>query len=186
VIRARALAPGLAALVVTAAGATAQPLATAAVPATAEILLPPITGAGLQNLVFGSLAPGATADVPPGPAAGPTTSAGWRFSGVRKGRIILWSLTLPASLAKGAFAIPIQWNNPGYGTYCVSRPGGPCLIQSAFNPASAAGMNWLFIPNSTPSNDFDLTVYAGARLTVPPVPPGVYTAQVTMTMAYLF
>lgn len=155
------------------------------VTARATLSLPPVTGAGIQNLDFGSLSVGATADVPPGPAAGGVSSAGWRFTGVHKNRPVGLTFTLPADLFNGANALPVHWDNAGYGTVCVSG-GGACLVSASFNPAADGGTYTLDIPNGIPGNNFDVTVYVGARTLVPSVPPGVYSAQVTLTMAYLF
>lgn len=155
------------------------------VDARVTIQLPPITGAGIQNLDFGALMIGASADVPPGPAAGGTSSAGWRFTGVRKNRPISLSFALPANLTNGASSLPVNWDNAGYGTLCVSNGGG-CLVSNSFNPSANGGVHSLSIPNNTPGNNFDMTIYAGARTTVPGVPAGVYSAQVTLTMAYQF
>jgi hypothetical protein len=156
-----------------------------AILANATIQLPPVTGSGIQNLDFGDLVPGATGDVTPGPSGGPTSSAGWRFSGIRKGRLLLWTFTLPTALVRGTDAIPVDWNNANYGTSCVSNGGG-CLVNASFNPANPGFWRFMIIPNNTPGNNFDVTVYAGARVTIPPVPPGVYNASVRLTMAYLF
>ncbi len=180
--RTAVLAAVLAMVIVAPAGAQGV---SRTVNARATLSLPPVTGAGIQNLHFGSLTIGATADVPPGPAAGGTSSAGWRFTGMRKNRPIGLSFALPADLLNGANALPVEWNNSGYGTICVSN-GGACLVSESFNPAANGGTYTLSIPNSTRGNNFDVTVYAGARTTVPSVPPGVYSAQVTLTMAYLF
>jgi hypothetical protein len=159
--------------------------ASGTVTASATLALPPVTGAGIQNLDFGSLTVGASADVPPGPAGGGTSSAGWRFSGVHKNRPIGLTFALPTELTSGASTLPVDWDNAGYGTACVANGGG-CLVSSSFNPAANGGSHTLSIPNNTPGNNFDVTVYAGARTTVPSVPPGVYSAPVTLTMAYLF
>ncbi len=145
----------------------------------------PITGAGIQYLSFGTLAPGATGDVLPGPSTGPTSSAGWRFSGVRKGRTFVWAMVLPPALLRGIYVVPINWNNAGYGTFCIAQPASPCVLSGTFNPATVGAVTYT-IPNSTSGNNFDFTIYAGARTTIPSVPAGIYTAQVTVSMAYVF
>jgi hypothetical protein len=158
--------------------------ATGVVTASANLQPPPVVGGGVQNLDFGNLLPGATGDVPPGPAGGGTSSAGWLFSSVRKGNTISWAFTLPAVLTRGSDALPVNWNNAGYGTACVSNGGG-CIVSYTFNPA-ANGATWtVTIPNNTPGNNYDVMVYAGARTTVPSIPPGIYSAQVVLTMTYL-
>jgi hypothetical protein len=158
--------------------------ANGVVTASATLQLPPVVGGGVQNLDFGDLLPGATADVPPGPAGAGASSAGWLFSGVRKNRTIIWAFTLPAVLTRGADVLPVNWDNAGYGTACVSNGGG-CILSYTFNPA-ANGATWtVSFPNNTPGNNYDVAVYAGARTTVPSIPPGIYTAQVVLTMTYL-
>jgi hypothetical protein len=153
-------------------------------PARATVETPPITGAGIQGMDFGSMQPGDVVDVPPGStAATGRTSAAWRFSGIRKGRTIVWTLALPAALLRGSTELPVDWDNTGYGTTCVAVPDGACALSATFNPAAGGGS--LFIPNPTPGNNFDVTIHVGARATVPPVPPGVYTAQATLYLAYL-
>jgi hypothetical protein len=156
------------------------------VSARASISLPPVTGAGIQNLDFGDLLVGATGNVPPGPPSGGTSSAGWQFAGIRKGRTVVLTFTLPAVLLNGANALPVNWNNANYGTFCASRNGGACDLSGAFNPASNGAVYSFPIPNNTSGNNYDLLVYAGATTTVPSVPPGVYSATVTLSMAYQF
>ena len=159
---------------------------TGTVTARAAITLPPVTGAGIQNMDFGVLTVGAVGNVAPGPAAGGVSSAGWLFSGIRKGRPVILTFTLPPTLLNGPNSLPINWNNPGYGTLCAARAGGPCDFNDAFNPASNGAVYTFTIPNGTAGNNYDVTVYAGATTTVPPVPPGVYTGAVTLTLAYQF
>lgn len=159
---------------------------TGTVTARAAITLPPVTGSGIQNMDFGVLSVGAVGNVTPGPAAGGVSSAGWLFSGIRKGRPVVLTFTLPPALLNGANSLPVNWNNPGYGTLCAARAGGSCDFNATFNPASNGAVYTFTVPNGTPGNNYDVTVYAGATTTVPPVPPGVYTASVTLTLAYQF
>jgi len=167
----------------TASAATADAQGTT-VQVRVEIAPAPVTAAGIQPMRFGTVLPGDAPDVPPGaaPPSAPTASAGWMLNGIRKGRDIELTLTLPPELVLGAYSIPVDWDNAGYGTLCVSR-GGPCLISAMFNPA--VGPVPLFIPINAAGNNFDVTVYAGARASIPPVPPGTYAASVTLTMAYV-
>ncbi len=154
---------------------------------TAQVLPPPVTGSGVQELKFGSARPGDVVDVPPGAAAtgAPTSSAGWRFTGVRKGHVVVVDLTLPSFLAMGAHTIPVDWDNAGYATACVANSSGTCLLGATFNPGAAPSQS-LTLGNSMPGNNFDLWLYAGARLTVPLVtPPGVYTAVVVAVFTYV-
>jgi hypothetical protein len=158
--------------------------ASGVVSASANLQPPPVIGGGVQNLDFGDLLPGATGDVPPGPASGGTSSAGWQFSSVRKNRTIIWAFTLPTVLTRGTDVLPVNWNNAGYGTACISNGVG-CILSYTFNPA-ANGATWtVTIPNNTPGNNYDVRVYAGARASVPSIPPGIYSAQVVLTMTYL-
>ena len=72
----------------------------------------------------------------------------------------------------------------------TGRKVGACNVQQAtFNPAThtAAGNELLVdLPNNTPQNNvFAADVYVGGRLTVPNVaslPPGTYTAPLTVTI----
>lgn len=168
------------------AGPLCAQAGSGAVGASAQLALPPLSGAGIQPLALGQVAVGEVVDVPPGPAAAGQlrTAAGWRFGNLRKRTIVLFSLSLPATLDRGAASVPVDWDNPGYGTLCVSRNGGPCQIEDSFNPASGWGL--VGLPASLQGNDLDLTIYAGARATIPPVPPGVYSSTATLTMMYLF
>jgi hypothetical protein len=141
----------------------------------------------MQELKFGSVRPGDVVDVPPGPAApgAPTSSAGWHFGNIRKGRWVALALTLPPTLTRGTYAIPIDWNNADYGRLCVAGSSGVCQIDGSFNPGA---LPFLFfrLPNSMPGNNFDVRLFAGARLTVPAaLPPGVYTATVVAVFAYV-
>jgi hypothetical protein len=165
--------------------ATAQ-VASGAPVATAQILPPPVTGNGVQGLEFGTVALGETVDVPPGAAAPGATvaSAGWMFTDIRKGRTISLTLALPPALQRGAHSMPVSWNNPGYGSVCLSNGGG-CLWSASFNPGATPTQSW-WLANNLSGNNFDLTVYVGARLVVPAgLPPGLYTASVTATFAYV-
>ena len=160
----------------------------ATVVASASVLSPPVTGSGIQELKFGSVRPGDVVDVPPGPAAGgaTTSSAGWLFGNVRKGHLVRIDLTLPTQLARGSDSAPIDWSNAGYGTLCVARSGGgACQISSSFNPGANPSQS-LALANNMSGNNFDVILYAGARMTIPlAISPGVYTASVTATFTYL-
>jgi len=155
--------------------------------ATAEVLPPPVTGTGIQELRFGSARPGDAVDVPPGPAApgAATSSAGWHFGNIRKGRWVSLALTLPPTLQRGAYAIPVDWDNADYGRICVARASGACALDGAFNPGASPSLNFYLSP-TLPGNNFDVSLYTGARVTVPAViPPGVYSATVVATFAYV-
>jgi len=154
---------------------------------TAQVLPSPVTGSGIQELDFGSARPGDAVDVPPGAAVAgaATSSAGWRFTGVRKGHVVALDLTLPPFLTLGADAVPIDWDNAGYGTICVAKSSGTCLVSASFNPGTAPSQS-VNLSNSMSGNNFDLWLYAGARITVPsPIPRGVYTAVVVAVFSYV-
>jgi hypothetical protein len=153
----------------------------------AQVLPPPVTGSGIQELAFGSARPGDVVDVPPGAAAigAATSSAGWRFTGVRKGHLVALDLTLPPFLTLGADAIPVDWDNAGYGTICVANSSGTCLVGASFNPGTSPTQS-INLTNAMSGNNFDLWLYAGARLTVPgPIPRGLYTAVVVAVFSYV-
>ena len=94
-------------------------------------------------------------------------------------------LTLPTHLTRGAYAIPIDWNNANYGLLCVSGKSGVCQINGSFNPGSWPSL-YFQLANSLQGNNFDVRLYAGARVTIPAnLPPGVYSASVTAVFAYV-
>jgi hypothetical protein len=158
-----------------------------AIGASTEILPPPVTGTGMQELRFGQVTLGQTVDVPPAPAASgaQTSSAGWHFGNIRKGRWVSLALSLPAALTRGGSSIPIDWNNANYGLICVSGGSGVCAMTGAFNPGAWPSM-FFQLSNSLPGNNFDVRLYVGSRIQVPAqVPPGVYTATVTAIFAYV-
>ncbi|GMV04476.1 MAG: hypothetical protein AMXMBFR53_07560 [Gemmatimonadota bacterium] len=177
----------LAALAPLAPGSLQAQVAGGAPVVSAEILPPALSGAGSQPLEFGQVSLGQTVDVPPG-AAGVgalTSSAGWRFGNIRKGRLLVVSLDLPGALQRGADAIPVDWDNANYASACLSRNGGACVWTSSYNPG-ATPWRLFFVPNGLPGNNFDLDLYVGARLVVPPgLPPGRYTATVTATIVHI-
>jgi len=156
--------------------------------ASTTLLPPPVTGTGLQELKFGSVRPGDVVDVPPGPAAGgaTTSAAGWLFGNIRKGHLVRIDLTLPPELARGGDSAPIDWSNAGYGTLCVAKSGGTaCQVSSSFNPGADPSQS-LSLAKSLSGNNFDVILYAGARMTIPPaITPGLYTASVTAVFTYL-
>ncbi len=154
---------------------------------TAELLPPPVTGTGMQELKFGSVRPGDVVDVPPGPAApgAPVSSAGWHFGNIRKGHWVALDLTLPPTLTRGAYSIPIDWNNAGYGLLCVAGSSGVCQITGSFNPGA---MPFLYfqLSNALAGTNFDVRLFAGAKITVPAaLPPGVYSGTVVAYFAYV-
>ena len=154
---------------------------------TAEVLPPPVTGTGLQELKFGSVRPGDMVDVPPGPAApgAPTSSAGWHFGNIRKGHWVALGLTLPPSLVRGTYSIPVDWNNADYGLLCVAGKSGVCQINGSFNPGATPAL-FFQLSNSMAGNNFDVRLFAGAKITVPAaLPPGVYSATVVAYFAYV-
>lgn len=182
----------VAAVLATPCALEAQGGTTRAVIASVEMSDDPIAGQGIQEMRFGEVQRGLPGpDVPPGPApaSAATASGGWLFTNIRKQRDFQTTLTLPAALTLGSYAIPIDWDNAGYGTICIAAVGNPtCAVTSSFNPAASGGVNVLQIPKNTPGNNFEATVYVGARLgspTIPAVPAGVYTAQVTLSFTYV-
>ena len=127
----------------------------------------------MQELKFGQVNLGQTVDVPPGPAASgsSTSSAGWLFGNIRKGRWVSLALTLPATLNRAGHSIPVNWNNAGYGLLCVANNSGVCALSGSFNPQG---------------NNFEVRLFVGSKIQVPAqIPPGVYTATVTAVFAYV-
>jgi hypothetical protein len=160
--------------------------AVGTVQASTEILLPPVTGTGLQDLSFGDVMPGASVNVPPLLAApgALTSSAGWHFGNIHKNRWGTIRLTLPATLVRGTRSIPINWNNANYGLVCVRGPSGVCQVNLAFNPGTHPDISF-YMPPSMPGGIFEVHLFVGASITVPAIlPPGVYTARVTASFAY--
>ena len=194
--RALALLLSLASSALFDATAGAQQTLGVALNPSATIALDPITGGGVRNLDFGTLPAGGSADTGPGQEALPangTTTAKWEFGGLKKNRTVTLTFSLPSAVTRGAVSLPIAWNNPGYGRWCtrvnttpVTGCGGPGTTQATFNPAGAPVS--LVVQPGTSNNNRFVTVWAGAKLGNPTIPanapPGLYTATVTLTIAY--
>ena len=158
-----------------------------AVSASTEILPPAVTGTGMQELKFGQVNLGQTVDVPPGPAASgsSTSSAGWLFGNIRKGRWVSLALTLPATLNRAGHSIPVNWNNAGYGLLCVANNSGVCALSGSFNPGAWPSL-FFQLANNLQGNNFEVRLFVGSKIQVPAqIPPGVYTATVTAVFAYV-
>lgn len=156
-------------------GAAAQGVA-GAVPARAQVLPGTLIFLALRDLQFGALTPGTPKTVPPtAPDAGY-----FQVEGERNQRVGL-TLSLPTELARfgGGAVVPVSF---GAASAVVNRlnplPSG--AGSSTFDPA--AGTTARFGPTPRPQ----LHVYLGG--TASPavgVPPGLYTAPVVLTVAYL-
>ena len=142
---------------------------------------------GMQELKFGQVNLGQTVDVPPGPAASgsSTSSAGWLFGNIRKGRWVSLALTLPATLNRAGHSIPVNWNNAGYGLLCVANNSGVCALSGSFNPGAWPSL-FFQLANNLQGNNFEVRLFVGSKIQVPAqIPPGVYTATVTAVFAYV-
>ncbi|HEX2076760.1 MAG TPA: hypothetical protein VHG08_03600 [Longimicrobium sp.] len=165
--------------------------------ASVRVAPPPILLETTRDLYFGSVGPGSDVVVPAQPpyTAG-TWAAGVRFSNLRKTVEYGIRFTLPANLTNGSTNLPVSWNGTQYGWLCVwntttSTPASCNVQQLAYDPSAHTGAgNELLVdlPNNTPQNNvFAADVYVGGRLTVPNVslPPGTYTAPLTVTISVL-
>lgn len=165
--------------------------------ASVKVAPPPILLETTRDLYFGSVGPGSDVAVPAQPpyTAG-TWSAGVRFNNLRKTVTYGVRLTLPATLSNGTQDLPVSWSGTQYGWLCVwnttTSTAASCDVQQvAFDPTSHtdAGSELVVdLPNNTPGNNvFAADVYVGGRLTVPNVslPPGVYTAPLSVTLSVL-
>lgn len=164
--------------------------------ASVRVAPPPILLETTRDLYFGSVGPGSDVIVPAQPAypAG-TWAAGVRFSNLRKTVEYGIRFTLPANLVNGTTTLPVSWNGTQYGWLCVwnGSSGSPTtcgVMQQAFSPGANTSGDGLVVdlPNNTPgNNNFVADVYVGGRLTVPvaSLPPGTYTAPLTVTITVL-
>ena len=174
------------------AGAARAQKATANVNASVIVAAPPVTFFSTRSMEFGRVAPGMTVTVPARPPfpSPDTWSAGFRFFNLRKQVDYAIWFTLPATIDRGAAQIPVQWNDVSFGWMCIwrSNPATCDVLSDDFSPgahASAAAAYLLDMPNGTPGNNFVGEFYVGGRLVVPntPLPPGTYTAPLTITVA---
>lgn len=171
--------------------------AVANLTASVTVAPPPILLTTTRDLYFGLVERAQVVDVPAQPpyTAG-TWSAGVRFSNLRKTVQYGISFTLPTALVNGSTSMPVSFSGTRYGWLCVwnatTSTAGACdAQQTSFSPASytAAGAYLVLdLPNNTPQNNvFAADVYVGGRLTTPdqPLPPGTYSAPVTVTISVL-
>lgn len=166
--------------------------AVANLTASVTVVSPPLIFVNSRTLEFGQVAPGQTVSVParePFPSIA-TWSAGFRFFNLRKQvDYALW-FTLPTQLTRGTASIPVSFSGTQYGWICIwSTSAAACnALGAAFSPAahaSAASAYTIDLPNNTPGNNFVGEFYVGGLLSVPnaPLPPGTYTAPLTITLA---
>lgn len=163
--------------------ACAQP--TGAVRATATILFPPLVGAGIKPLQFGSLVPGVPKTVLPNAAA----AGEFRISGVRNRRSLSLTLGLPATLRNAANqALAVSFNG-SYAANCEITTAGACdpVTYVAWNPVTTPTFN--DTPNRSrpgrPRYDLDLfSVYVGGvALPTAGQPAGTYVGTISVTIA---
>lgn len=189
----RLLLPLLAPALAAAGEARAQDnRAVGNVTASVVVVAPPVQFINSRSLEFGPVAPGQTVSVParepwPSPA---TWSAAFRFFNLRKQVNYAVSFTLPTALQRGAASIPVSFAGTEYGWACVwSTSAADCnAFGGAFSPADHASPATAFVidlPNNSPGNNFVGEFHVGGELAVPnaPLPPGTYTAPLTITLA---
>jgi hypothetical protein len=167
------------------------------VTASVRVAPPPILLETTRDLYFGSVGPGSDVVVPAQPPYGAGTwSAGVRFNNLRKTVEYGIRFTLPSSLTNGSTSMPVSWAGTQYGWLCVwntatSTPASCNVQQLSYDPSAHTGAgNDLLVdlPNNTPQNNvFAADVYVGGRLMVPntTLPPGTYTAPLTVTITVL-
>ncbi|HEU4454410.1 MAG TPA: hypothetical protein VFR81_15180 [Longimicrobium sp.] len=166
--------------------------AVANVTASVTVVAPPIQFINSRTLEFGPVGPGQTVSVParePWPSAA-TWSGAFRFFNLRKQVDYAVSFTLPAALQRGAASIPVSFAGTQYGWACIwSTSAATCnAYGAAFSPAAHASPATAIVidlPNSSPGNNFIGDFFVGGVITVPgaPLPPGTYTAPITITLA---
>ena len=165
--------------------------------ASVRVAPPPILLETTRDLYFGSVGPGSDVIVPAQPPyiAG-TWAAAVRFNNLRKTVEYGISFTLPANLTNGTTSLPVSWSGTQYGWLCVwnttTSTAASCGVQQAnYDPSahnSSASPLLADLPNNTPQNNvFAADVYVGGRLAVPnaPLPPGTYSAPLTVTITVL-
>lgn len=152
-----------------------------------------VTGGGVRNLDFGTVAPGGSVDGGAGSEAN-ASSAKWEFTGLKKNRTIALSFTLPANLTNGAATIPVTWSNAGYGSWCtridtdpISNCGAAGTNTGTFDPAGANITASTSLTGNA-NNNRVLTVWVGAKLGNPTIPanapPGLYSGTATLVITY--
>lgn len=154
--------------------------------ATATILFPPLTGAGVRPLQFGALVPGASRAVLPSPTV-PGVGE-FRITGMRNRRGLAITITLPDSLRNAAGqGMGISFNG-NYAAACEIETAGTCdqVTYVAWNPVTTP----TFIDTPTrsrpgrPRYDLDqFSVYmGGVAQTRPTQPAGTYNANILVTL----
>lgn len=168
------------------ARATAQAnTITGAIAASATILFPPLSGAGVRPLDFGSLIPGAGASTVL-PSA--TNAAEFRITGTQNHRSITIIIVLPVALAgPGGATIPLNFNG-NYAALCELDAAGVCQAASytSWNPVTTPTFNdtpQRYKPGRPRYSLNDYSVYVGGVATpAASQRAGHYTATIGMTM----
>lgn len=174
----------VAALPCVARSAHAQP--TGGVNATATILFPPLTSAGVRPLQFGAIVPGASRTVLPSPTAPGVGEL--RISGMRNRRGLAITISLPDSLRNAAGqGMEVDFNG-NYAGACEIENNGDCdpVTYVAWNPVTTP----TFIDTPTRSRPGrpryaldNFSVYmGGVARTRASQPAGTYNGNILVTL----
>lgn len=164
--------------------AHAQP--TGGVNATATILFPPLTSAGVRPLQFGAIVPGASKTVLPSPSAAGVGEL--RITGVRNRRGLAITISLPDSLRNGAgqgMGISFNGNFAGACEIATTNVCDP-VTYVAWNPVTTP----TFVDTPTRSRPgrprYSLDAFSvymgGVAQPLPTQPAGTYSADILVTL----
>jgi hypothetical protein len=128
----------------------------------------PIVITPQRNLDFGGVIPGTSKAI----AVSDATSGRFRVRGENNAAVLL-TFTLPTNLASGGNQLPIgSWT--GYWNQSAATNGGTAFVPSASQT-----------PATLSNGAGQLFVYIGGQVTAAANQPGgIYTATVTLTVAY--
>jgi hypothetical protein len=154
---------------------------TAGMPATLNILTPPLSGVGTRALQFGVIVPGTTSVT-----VLPRSTAGgeFRITGVKSRKSVDISFTLPAALTgPGGATIPLSFNG-NFAGLCEIDGSGACEVASftTWNPVTTPSFRdqpTRYKPGRKVYTYDDYEVYLGG--TVSPAATqrqGTYTASI--------
>jgi hypothetical protein len=153
----------------------------ATVNSSLAVNLPPMSGGGVRNLAFGSIAPGGNSDTGAGLETN-TGTAKWQFTGLQRNSTYNVVFTLPASLVRGSSTLPITYP-AAYGRWCSYIAGGTCVGGTTFTPTSGATVTATSAGGGGGNNNRVLDLWIGAQISVPvSAQAGLYSATVSLTI----
>jgi hypothetical protein len=163
--------------------------AQASISASAQVLLPATTGAGVRAISMGNVMPGTTTSRTIAAFADSTaTGVGFfNFTGINGNRDVQLTFDFPSVLTHSGSGntMPISFNG-SYGLYCFDRNSG-LHACSLFNPSPGGADPSVVVitPAAAPRNGI-MRVYLGASVSpIAAISAGVYQGTVTVTMVRL-